>query len=97
MKATMKTHANFKNIAAFILLIALAITADAQILGKSQDILQQVADGLKALGVVIITIALMWAGYKIAYRSAQLTEVAMPLAGGIIIGSASIIAGLVAA
>ena len=93
----MKTNAYFKSIFTFGLLIALAISADAQILGKSQDILQQVADGLKALGVVIITIALMWAGYKIAFRSAQLTEVAMPLAGGIIIGSAALIAGIVAA
>ena len=93
----MKTNVYFKNIFTFGLLIALAISADAQILGKSQDILQQVADGLKALGVVIITIALMWAGYKIAFRSAQLTEVAMPLAGGIIIGSAALIAGIVAA
>lgn len=93
----MKAQLNFKNIMTFVLFMALMASADAQILGKSQTILQEVADGLKALGVVIITIALMWAGYKIAFRSAQLTEVAMPLAGGIIIGSAALIAGIVAA
>ncbi len=91
-----EAHKNAKEALVLASLIA-ATSAEAQVLGKASSIMTNFATELKTLGVIIITIALIWAGYKIAFKSAQLTEVALPVAGGIIIGSASLIAGLIAA
>ncbi|MDO9205614.1 TrbC/VirB2 family protein [Methylotenera sp.] len=59
--------------------------------------LATVAMWLKGIGVIVCTIALMIAGYKFLFQQARLQDVANIVIGGILIGSAAIIAGLIMA
>lgn len=60
---------------------------------KVNDLFESLKDALFALGVVITTIAFMWAGFKVMFQGQTLREVATPLIGGVVVGSASAIAG----
>lgn len=48
---------------------------------------------LKIVSVVIVTIAIVFAGYQIAFAHKRLSDVAPILVGGLLIGGASAIAG----
>lgn len=48
---------------------------------------------LKAASVIIVTIAIVFAGYQIAFAHKRLTDVAPILIGGLLIGGAAAIAG----
>lgn len=60
-------------------------------------LLGKVAAWLTGLGVLTCTIALMLAGYKFFFQQARLTDVSNIIIGGILIGSAALIAGLIMA
>ena len=49
---------------------------------------------MEAVSLIVVTIAVMWAGYKVLFQGNQLQEVAKPLLGGIMIGAAGWIAAL---
>lgn len=49
---------------------------------------------LQGLAVVVVTIAVIWAGYKVLFKGASIMEVAGPLMGAILIGAASYLADL---
>ncbi|WP_288644406.1 TrbC/VirB2 family protein [uncultured Helicobacter sp.] len=63
-------------------------------LSKVDSLMSSISSALYAVGVVVLTIAIMWAGFKIMFQGQTLREVAPPLLGGILIGAASGIAGL---
>jgi type IV secretion system protein VirB2 len=48
---------------------------------------------LKAASVIIVTIAIVFAGYQIAFAHKRLSDVAPILIGGLLIGGAAAIAG----
>ena len=48
---------------------------------------------LKAASVIIVTIAIVFAGYQIAFAHKRLSDVAPILIGGLLIGGAGLIAG----
>ncbi len=77
---------------AFVLLPNLMFGAGG--LDKVNSLMTTVSNALYAVGVVVLTIAIMWAGFKIMFQGQTLREVAPPLLGGILIGAASGIAGL---
>lgn len=52
---------------------------------------------LRAASVIIVTIAIVFAGYQIAFAHKRLSDVAPVLVGGLLIGGASAIAGWFAA
>lgn len=54
----------------------------------------QILTILQGLSVVVVTIAIIWAGYKVLLKGAALMEVAGPLMGAILIGAAPWLAGL---
>lgn len=54
----------------------------------------QVLSILQGLSVVVVTIAIIWAGYKVLFKGAALMEVAGPLMGAILIGAAPWLAEL---
>jgi len=56
------------------------------------ELLGQVQTGLTAVSIVVVTIAIIFAGYQIAFAHKRITEVAPILIGGILIGAASQIA-----
>ena len=52
---------------------------------------------LIAGGVTVLTASILWAGYKMIWAGANFQEVSKPLIGGIVIGGAPAIAGLLLA
>lgn len=50
---------------------------------------------LQGLGVVVVTIAIVWAGYKTLFKGVSIQEVGGPLAGAILIGAAPWLADLI--
>ncbi len=79
-----------------LILVANTAFADGG-LAPGATLLTTVATWLKGIGVVTCTIALMIAGYKFLFQQARLQDVANIIIGGILIGSAAIIAALIMA
>lgn len=48
---------------------------------------------LTGVSVVVVSIAIMWAGYKFLFGHAQAAEIIKIIAGGLLIGGASALAG----
>jgi type IV secretion system protein VirB2 len=80
----------------FMLCTAFLMTEPAFAAGGRGDIssfLNTIATVLTSVGVITITIAIMWAGYKIAFGGATFREMGPVLIGGALVGSAAWIAG----
>jgi type IV secretion system protein VirB2 len=50
---------------------------------------------LVAVSVTLVTIAIIWAGFKMIFQSARLADVANILIGGTLIGGAAVIAAFI--
>ena len=75
----------------------LFVTQPAMAAG-SDDIkgfLTEVHTALKGVGVIVVTIAFVIAGYKIIFGGQTVREVAPIVIGGLVIGAASYLAGLI--
>jgi len=78
--------------------IAMPVLAMAQAGGTGDaqqsicDLLGKVQSVLTGVSVVVVTIAIIFAGYQIAFAHKRITEVAPILIGGILIGAAGQIA-----
>ncbi|PLZ00416.1 hypothetical protein CY652_21355 [Burkholderia sp. WAC0059] len=81
-------------VAACLSSLLLADPASAQITSQASTILSDISTGLTALGVVICTIALMWAGFKMMFQHARFGEIANIFIGSMLVGGASTIAGV---
>ncbi|SDE08889.1 TrbC/VirB2 family protein [Paraburkholderia lycopersici] len=79
---------------ASLLALLLADPACAQITSQASTILNDISTGLMAIGVVICTIALMWAGFKVMFQHARFGEIANIFIGAMLVGGASTIAGV---
>ena len=80
-------------IAAVVVFTFFAINpAYAQGLEKVSTGLQSLLTFLRTISVVVVTIAIIWAGYKFAFKSADMGEILKILGGGILIGCAAEIA-----
>lgn len=51
------------------------------------SLFEQILSILQGLSVVVVTIAILWAGYKVLFKGAALMEVAGPLMGAVLIGA----------
>lgn len=58
------------------------------------SLFEQILTILQGLSVVVVTIAIIWAGYKVLFKGAALMEVAGPLMGAILIGASPWLADL---
>lgn len=74
----------------------LAVSENALAFTKATTLLNTFLSWLTGIGVAVITIAVMIAGYKILFQGQTFREVAPILIGGILIGSAATIAGVFA-
>ncbi|BEV13139.1 TrbC/VirB2 family protein (plasmid) [Asticcacaulis sp. DW145] len=72
--------------------LSMADPAFAQI-AKLTTVMDNVKAALVAIGVVAFTIAILWAGYKMAFQHAKWSEVANIVIGGVFVGGAAEIAG----
>ena len=58
------------------------------------DFLNNIGEILNAASLVVVTIAIVFAGYQIAFNNKRISEVAPVLIGGVLIGGASQIAAM---
>lgn len=61
---------------------------------KVNATMELVSDALSAIAVVTVTIAIMWAGYKVLFKGDPMMEGAKILGGGVFIGCAAQIASM---
>ena len=59
---------------------------------KVNTFAQNLSIALYGIGAAVLTIAFMWAGFKVMFQGQTLREVAPVFIGGVIVGSASAIA-----
>lgn len=58
-------------------------------LGKVNTFLENVLSVLRGASIAVVTIAIIWAGYKFLFKHADIAEVGKILAGGLLIGGAA--------
>lgn len=95
------THTNpgrFSHYGAFALtaLVGVALLAAPEAAYAQAEVtsfLTKVVNWLKAGGLLIVTLAIMWVGYKILFAGARFADVAYVFIGALFIGSAATIAG----
>lgn len=88
-----RTASKTYQIALFVSALLLASTANAQILGNTNLLLQTLQSALQGIGVAIVTIAIMFVGFRMVFQAAQWKDVAPVFWGGVLIGGATSIAG----
>ena len=62
---------------------------------KVNTFAQNLSIALYGIGTAVLTIAFMWAGFKVMFQGQTLREVAPVFIGGVIVGSASAIAAYI--
>ena len=60
---------------------------------KLTSVLENVRTTILGVGVVLFTIMIAWAGYKMGFQQARWTEVSNIVIGAVLVGGASAIAG----
>jgi type IV secretion system protein VirB2 len=78
--------------AAAVIVLGFVNPAFAQ-LQQATTVLTNVQTVLVGLGVVVVTIAILWAGFKMVFQHHKWSEIAHIVMGAIFIGGASAIAG----
>lgn len=85
---------------ALLLLIAAATThrlARAQGFDQITTTVANVQDILITISIAVVTIAIIWAGFKMIFQGARLADVANVLIGGTLIGGAAAFATFIVA
>ena len=77
------------------ILANMALAAGGGGIDKVNDFMQNLSTALYGIGAVVLTIAFMWAGFKVMFQGQTLREVAPVFIGGVIVGSASAIAAYI--
>lgn len=88
-------YASVLRLSVLLGLLAMSGLADAQILGNTTGVLGELRDALRSIGVVVVTIAVMFVGFRMVFQAAQWKDVAPIFWGGVLIGGAAGIAGSV--
>lgn len=78
-----------------LLLGTLAQTALAQGFEKINTTVMNVNAILVVVSIAVVTIAIMWAGFKMIFQAARLADVANILIGGTLIGGAGAFAAFI--
>jgi type IV secretion system protein VirB2 len=98
------SHAEYRRLAssqwmsafAAILSIAAANAASAQGFDRVNTTVINVSTILATISVSVVTIAIIWAGFKMIFQGARLADVANILMGGTLVGGAAGFAGYLA-
>ena len=62
-------------------------------LDKVNTFVDNILTVLRGISIGVVTIAIMWAGYKFLFKQADMAECGKILAGGLLIGGAAELAG----
>lgn len=87
-----KVH-DAKTAALVVVLLGLSSPAFAGGFDRVTTVFNRVNTVLIAAGVSIMTMAILWCGYKVTFRGASFEDISKPLIGGIILGTAPVLAG----
>jgi len=91
----LRTLVNTTLIAALVLpSLAAAQVGSADAIGAACGFLGNVKNLLNAVSIVVVTIAIIFSGYQIAFAHKRIADVAPVMIGAILIGAASQIAGM---
>lgn len=74
---------------AFVVLFAAEPAFAQGGLDKVNTFMDNVLSILRGVSITVVTIAIMWAGYKFLFKHADIAECAKILAGGLLIGGAA--------
>lgn len=99
MTRTLSTRSLIQRLSALVPMVALAVAsapAHAQ-LEKVNTTLTLIQTTLIGVSVVCLTIAIIWAGYKMIFQHARWTDISNIVIGGILIGASGPIAAWLAA
>ena len=93
----MKRDASAAFLAIGLLLAGALISplAAAQGFDKINTTVTNVQAILVTISVAVVTIAIIWAGFKMIFQGARLTDVANVLIGGTLIGGAAVFASFI--
>jgi type IV secretion system protein VirB2/type IV secretion system protein PtlA len=83
---------NKVTILGLIALIALMMVEPAFAVGglsKVNTFVQNVLSVLQGIAIAVVTVAIMWAGYKFLFKHADIAEVGKILGGGLLVGGAA--------
>jgi type IV secretory pathway VirB2 component (pilin) len=95
MYKNIMANATTRKVTVWLVVFALALitqAAMAQGLDKVNVFLENIETLLHGIAITVVTIAIMWAGYKFLFKHAGAEEVGRILAGGLLIGGAAEIA-----
>jgi type IV secretion system protein VirB2 len=76
-------------------IVALPMLARAQGFDKIEDTVTNVNTILVTISVAVVTIAIIWAGFKMIFQGARLADVANVLIGGTLVGGAAAFAAYI--
>jgi type IV secretion system protein VirB2 len=94
----MRTLATIRSTASALtalLLAALPQAAFAQGFDKINTTVTNVTDILVVISIAVVTIAIIWAGFKMIFQGARLADVANVLIGGTLVGGAAAFASFI--
>lgn len=83
----------YNNLLLFTYVLFLTSPAFA-VFQKGQKLLEKIELGLRGFAVTVVTIAVMWVGYKVLFGGSTLRECSPIIIGGILLAGAAEIAGL---
>lgn len=84
-------YASLLGLISFYMYSAMAYASSGG-LTQVDDFMEKIRQILWDASIPIVTVAIMWAGYKFLFKHADFVECAKIVAGGLLIGSASAIA-----
>ncbi len=76
-------------------LVALPAIVQAQGFDKIEDTVNNVNAILVTISVAVVTISIIWAGFKMIFQGARLADVANVLIGGTLVGGAAAFAAYI--
>lgn len=80
-------------VALLLLVVAAPVLAGAGGLQKVTTTFTELRTMMLGLGAILMTIAIMWAGYKMIFQHARWGDIAFIVIGGILVGGAAAFAG----
>lgn len=77
-----------------VVFVGFVFGGDVQHLEQADKFIKTINGYLRGAGALILTLSLMWAGYKIMFQGKTFQEVAPIFIGGLLIGIAAALAGI---
>jgi len=91
----LRTHIQRSLNTSRFVLVALPMLVRAQGFDKIEDTVTNVNTILVTISVAVVTIAIIWAGFKMIFQGARLADVANVLIGGTLVGGAAAFAAYI--